>query len=95
MGFLKRLFENPTSENVRMFVDRASELGLRAEDRTNAIEMLDQNEWPLAFDIVVAQMFEYDIKIDRDFLQLAHEIGDEMKIDRREYAFLEKLVKKD
>ena len=73
-------------------MDRATELGLRAEDRANAVEMLDNNEWGAAFDIVVIQLFEYGIEIDDDFLRFAHEISDEMKIERREYEFLEKLV---
>ena len=44
------------------------------------------------FDLVATQLYEYNIPIDRTFLELAHEIGDAMKIDRRDYSFLEKLV---
>ena len=91
---MRRLFRNPTADKVRAFVDRATELGLRAEDRAYAVEMLANNEWGPAFDIVVIQLFEYGIEIDGDFLRFAHEIGDEMKIERREYEFLEKLVTK-
>jgi hypothetical protein len=76
-------------------VDRATVLGLRPEDRANAIEMLDNNEWGGAFDIVVIQLFEYGIEIDDDFLRFAREIGDGMKLERRKYDFLEKLVTKN
>ena len=92
---MRRLFRNPTADKIRAFVDRATVLGLRPEDRANAIEMLDNNEWGGAFDIVVIQLFEYGIEIDDDFLRFAREIGDGMKLERRKYDFLEKLVTKN
>ena len=96
MGLLRRLFgDSITADKFRVFLDRATELGLRDEDRANAIVMLEHNEAGEAFDTIVAQLYEYDIEIDSDFLRFAHEIGDEMKIDRRDYEYLEKLVKKD
>ena len=88
------LFKNPLEDKLLVFLDRATEFGLHEEDRANAIDMLKHNELGCAFNIVVTQLFEYGIEIDSDFLRCAQEIGDEMKIDRREYAFLEKLLMK-
>jgi hypothetical protein len=93
--FFSSIFSNPVEAKVMSLIDRASDLGMRAEDRTNALEMLEYNEWGSAFDIVVAQMYEYDIKIDKGFLALAYETGDAMRIDRGAYTFLEELLPAD
>ena len=57
--------------------------------------MLEHNEAGEAFDIVVAQLYEYEININGEFLVLAYETGDAMKIDRSSYDFLEKLLPTD
>lgn len=92
-SLLRRLFRSPIKDDVRTLIDRATELGLRSEDRENALNALEYNEAAEAFDTVVTQLYEYDIEIDPAFLKSAQEIGDRMKLDRHTYDILEKLVR--
>jgi hypothetical protein len=88
------MFENSVVGKLRRLVDRASQLGLGAQDCNNALAFLEVNEWGECFDTVAAQLNEYNIGIDYEFLKLAREIQDEMQIDKREYLFLDELLKK-
>ena len=92
--FEMTMFESPIAEKLRRFVDMGTQLGLRSEDRENALNFLSHNEGGECFHIVAAQMYEYEIKVEPGFLKLAGEIMDDMQIDRQEYSFLERLLKR-
>jgi hypothetical protein len=87
------MLARPIEKKLRRLIEMASILGIRTEDRRNACLFLIHNEWGLCLDTVLTQLYEYSIPIDHDFLTLARELQDDMKIHRTEYSFLNQLLK--
>lgn len=87
-------FQNQLEKKLLRLVEIATKLGLRSQDRENALNFLSHNEGGECFHIIAAQLYEYDIEVDHKFLCLAKEIMTDMQIDSREYWFLEELLKK-
>jgi hypothetical protein len=76
-----------------LLVDSATALGLRDEDARNALEYLEYHEWGLCFDIVIRQLYEYDVEIDINFYTLIEQIDQEMKLPPDEYSYMKELVR--
>ena len=88
---IARFFDPPVVPKVRELIDQAETFGLSEYDLNNAREMLEVNEWGLGFDILVTQLYEYDIPITTEFIKLAEEVMNDMKIDAGEFNFIYKL----
>jgi len=76
-------------------IERARGFGLPEADIANAKEFLEHAEWGLCFEVLVDQLYEHAIPIDKDFLSLANEALAEMKINPVEYKFLNELIRSD
>lgn len=77
---------------IGALIERARILGLSDTDVKNAAEALDYFELEVAFDTVVTQLYEYEIKVDLEFLRQVDEICDEMGIGKDKYSFLIELL---
>jgi hypothetical protein len=88
------MFQYSIEKKLRRLVEMAAKLGLRSQDRDNALNFLSHNEGGECFDTIAAQMYEYDIEIDNEFLRLAREIQKGMQIDEQEYSYLDELLMK-
>lgn len=74
------------------YLNETKLLGLRLVDFNNAREFIDRNELGLAFDIVVEQLYEYDIKIEQAFYESTKNVADQLRIESTKYSFLEELI---
>ena len=53
---------------------------------------LEHYEFELSFDMIMNQLHEYDIKIDKEFYNLTIAIIDKIKIDNAKYDHIKKLI---
>jgi hypothetical protein len=79
---------------LKIFLDRAIVLGLSEVDSKFAEELLVVGgEYAFCFDIIITQLYEYNIQIDADFYKSAVAIANEMKISSAEYDYIKELIK--
>lgn len=71
----------------------AAALGLPPRDVTNAAEMFRYAEWVLGFDIVVQQLYEFDVEITEEFYRLIEQTATHLCIPADEYLFTKKLIR--
>lgn len=65
---------------------------LPLQDQKNIIEFAKNNEWGLALDTLVHQIYEYDINITYNMFDEIMQLGREMKKDVNLWSFLKKQV---
>lgn len=81
-----------TKDKLKGLITDATEFGLPDTDVKNAAEFLEYNEWGLCFEIIVTQLYEFDIHIDESFYQKAVAIGESMKLPINKYDFIKRLI---
>ncbi|NDV60167.1 MafI family immunity protein [Bacteroides sp. 519] len=81
----KKLFE--------LLFKEADKLGLPQKDLDGAKELFEYNEQGLALDIIVTQLFEYQIPINQDFFNLVNEIAIKMEWSPDLYLYIKELIK--
>ena len=89
-----RYFEPVVVPKIRQMIQHAESFGLPEIDVETALEMLEANELGSSFDIVIVQLYEFEIPVTQEFIRLTEEIMDEFGIDRDAYPFLYKLPKR-
>ncbi|WP_156109397.1 hypothetical protein [Hymenobacter sp. APR13] len=70
----------------------AMALGLPPRDGANAKDMFDHAEWEVGFDIIVVQLYEFDIKITESFFQQAEAVASGINLPPESYNFLKVLI---
>jgi len=65
---------------------------LPEQDIVNALEMLEHNEFGVAFEILCTQTYEYDVKVDKQFYVKVEEAGMMMKIEKDKWGFIEEQI---
>lgn len=89
--FFRSLFDYRILQQLEALIIKAQKLGLPKTYIENALIEIEYNEFELSFELVVEQMYEYDLKIDDEFYELAMAICDTLKIDKQKYHFLNEL----
>jgi hypothetical protein len=89
--FLRNLLDGRILQPLESLITRAHELGLPEIDVENALINLDYNEPELSFEVIVEQMYEYEIKIDKEFYDSAMAICETLKLEKQKYDFLKEL----
>ena len=79
-------------QKLNYLINLARVLGLSEPDLNNATEALSYNEYEVCFDTLITQMYEYNVKINRNFYNLTHEICEHLGIDRIKYHFINELL---
>lgn len=82
-----------TMKIVYRLIEAAKTLGLGDFDINNSIELLENNEFVLAFDTIITQLYECDIEIDGEFYELVVKVASKMKIPEDEYSFIKELIR--
>ncbi len=54
--------------------------------------MFEHAEWEVGFDIIVVQLYEFDIRITESFFQQAEAVAREINLPPESYNFLRPLV---
>ena len=91
--WLKEWFQPKSDALIQQLLAEAVRLGLSTRDAANAQEMLEHNEWGVAFDIIVTQLFEYATPLTAAFYEQVEACADAMEISAQQYSILLLLVK--
>lgn len=83
-GFTKRL--NALLQKLELY-------GLREEDIQNAKELIAHSEYGVALELVVDQLYEYNVEIDKTIIKEIFQLGNEMELNVASWKFLEELIK--
>jgi len=78
---------------TQTLLTEATKLGLPQQDVKDAVEMLEHAEYGLCFDIIVTQLYEFDIQITEEFLVLIEQTAACLGMPQEEYAFVRELVR--
>jgi hypothetical protein len=76
------------------FLAKAKSHGLHDRDYKIAKEYLAHLEYGLCFEMIVTQLYEFDIKIDQETMYLINAIGEMMQMPTKSYLFANELVQK-
>lgn len=93
--FLRKITYNHILEQMELLIVKAEDFGLPKADVKNAQISLDYNEPEESFAVITEQMYEYNIKTDEQFYNLAMEICETLGIEKNKYQFLCELIKED
>ena len=74
-------------------LNSAEIFGINDNDLKNAKEFFNYHEYDLCFDIIITQMYEYDIEIDKEFYKLIVLIGNILNLPQENYSFMEELIR--
>ncbi|RVU01970.1 MafI family immunity protein [Mucilaginibacter limnophilus] len=64
---------------LKDFVNTAAELGLPEKDTDFALDLLSHYEYGECFHLVIAQLYEFDIKITNEFYETIKQLANKMK----------------
>lgn len=86
----------PEQHVLRMLITEligaAKAAGLPELDVRNAREALEHNEFRVALDTILTQLFEYDVRVHSNFIAKAREACHSMELDWDQYSFVESLA---
>lgn len=74
-------------------LEEAHKAGLPACDYQNAKGFFEEGEDEVGFDIIVQQLYEYELEIPETLVVLAKQIAESMLLPRSSYFFLQDLVR--
>jgi hypothetical protein len=78
---------------IEELIKEAEKAGLPEEDVLNAAEYLLYNEYGLALDILLTQLYENNIVIPANFYQRVEPIVLAIKLPVTEYSYIKELIK--
>jgi hypothetical protein len=62
---------------------------LPAENVSDAREFLDHSEWGEALDLIVTQLYEFDLAVSQSVFSLIDSAGSKMGMDSKDWEILE------
>ncbi len=68
-------------------------IGLSEIELTTSKEFLENQEYGLAFDTIITQLYEHEIKIDVFIFSLINRIAKRMNLAEEDYIFIKELIK--
>ena len=74
-------------------INRAKTLGLAEQDVAGAREYIGYNEYGVCFDLIITQLYEFNIGIDNQFYLTISQIAKELNIPSEAYSFIEELIR--
>jgi hypothetical protein len=84
--------KSKTISALKMLLECAAVLGMREEDLKNAQDLFDHQEYGPCFELIMTQMYEYKVGINKIFFALADEIASHMKLPQERYSFMIELL---
>jgi hypothetical protein len=76
--------------NLEILIDKAQNLGLSEKYVIDAKEFIAHNEFELCIDTILENIYEYDIKVDLEFLEIVYKVLGVEKLDNKTYHDLVK-----
>ncbi len=80
-------------KEILELLERSAKLGLCEESITDARDFVEYNEYELALDTLLVQLYEYDINIDKIFYDLVISLISKMKLNKSRYMYLKELYR--
>lgn len=80
---------------LELLIFRAREFGLSEIYVKDALDNIEYNESQLACESLLEQIYEFDIKINKEFYDLAMKNCDNLKIDKSNFHFLLELIEEN
>lgn len=77
---------------LREIIKDATLFGLPDEHVKEAEDFLAYNEWRLALDTIIIQLYELEIRIDMEFYKKIQKVADDMKMASNEFEYLQELI---
>jgi len=71
---------------------RTVENSLPKENVRDASELLEHDEWGVAFSLICTQIYEYDVPISEATFSLIESVGQQMRLPPKEWTMLSELV---
>ena len=68
------------------------EVLLNSNDYNNANEAICHGEYGIAFDIIVTQLYQYDVTITQSIFDLIEECGEILKLRKQEWDFMKSQI---
>lgn len=81
-----------TKHALSQLIEQAKSFGLPDQDVKNSNEMLKYHEYELCVDLLLTQLYEYDIMISQQFYDLFLKISYKIKIDPEKYNFIKEII---
>lgn len=75
-----------------VLIQRAAEFGLSEQDSNNAIEYLNYNEYGICLELIVTQLYEFDVQISREFYFEIDAAAKRLQLPEESYTFLQELI---
>ncbi len=89
------MFYSKNKKSINAFLLAAESIGLRDEDANNAKDYIKHREYELSFEIIVEQLYEFDIEINKNFYDLALKVAENLDINEDRFIFLKELIRDD
>lgn len=83
------------SNNKRLFsilFENAKKNGLPENDINNAKMFYNNRELELALDTITQQSYEYNLKVDEEFIQIVNLIIEDLKLEPSTYSYIVELL---
>lgn len=84
---------NRKKKRLKDLVERASSIGLRAEDRNAMDDFIANHEFGLALDTLVTQLHEYDVEVPLDFYEEVEKLCILYGLQETDYTYLYQVVR--
>lgn len=91
MGSRLLYYNTDIVTDLNILINKAKAFGLGGEDIYNAKEYLGVREYDACIDVLLTQMFEYYIEVDRSFVDLTYSLLDKMDLNSGDYRFVDEL----
>lgn len=78
-----RKLKNNLTDLIEQFRDKLSE-----NDVNEALNLIENNEFGVSFELICTQLFEYDIKVSANIYQKVEEIGQSMNLNESIWQML-------
>ncbi|MEZ4819501.1 MAG: MafI family immunity protein [Bdellovibrionota bacterium] len=81
-----------THIEIMNLIDIARNIGLSEEDANNAVEYLKHSEYGLALDLLLTQIYEYELPIDAFFYASVEMVAKAMNLPEKDYVYVKELI---
>ncbi len=84
--------ENEMTTLITSIINQAENLGLPNQNIIDAKELVEHNENGIALELIITQIYEYEIKINKSFYEDIESLAKKFKIKQEHYLFLVELI---
>ncbi|WP_338767738.1 MafI family immunity protein [Bernardetia sp. ABR2-2B] len=77
---------------INSIINQAANLGLSNQNIIDAKELVEYNERGIALELIITQIYEYEIKINKLFYKDIERLAKKFKMEEEHYSFLVELI---